>query len=402
LKVIVAHPGTQYSYKLVRELERHDRLNRFYACIAITTDSLFFKLLSLLPTSITKRLDNRFIAGVPASKVRLSVLLELKALLKLKWGFPSEKVFYERNMRFQELIPDSALTAADAVIGFDTSSWILASRCKRLGIPYFLDVSIGHPIAKENIYRRLFDKYPKWKEQLEVKAQMLVDLERTEIEMASTIVVPSQFVKQTYSDYSVNEKKIFVNPFGVSLEAFSPSEKPVGPKIYFLFFGSLSARKGLPLLLNVWERLAPNNAELLLAGYGVIPEEVVIPSAVKILGRIEKENRAELFCRSDVFVFPSNFEGLAQVQIEACASGLPIISTFNAGGSEVVEPGQNGFLVSPENETELGNAISFFNNNPSEIRRMGRNSFEISKRFSLEEYGLRWNSILDHTNKVFA
>jgi glycosyltransferase involved in cell wall biosynthesis len=47
----------------------------------------------------------------------------------------------------------------------------------------------------------------------------------------------------------------------------------------------------------------------------------------------------------DVFVFPSLFEGLALVQGEAISQGLPVITTPNSGGADILRDGVDGFIV---------------------------------------------------------
>ena len=49
--------------------------------------------------------------------------------------------------------------------------------------------------------------------------------------------------------------------------------------------------------------------------------------------------------RHDVFVFPSLFEGLALVQGEAISQGLPVITTPNSGGTDILRDGVDGFIV---------------------------------------------------------
>jgi glycosyltransferase involved in cell wall biosynthesis len=49
--------------------------------------------------------------------------------------------------------------------------------------------------------------------------------------------------------------------------------------------------------------------------------------------------------RHDVFVFPSLFEGLALVQGEAISQGLPVITTPNSGGTDILRDGIDGFIV---------------------------------------------------------
>ncbi|MFZ9660866.1 MAG: glycosyltransferase family 4 protein, partial [Chitinophagaceae bacterium] len=220
--------------------------------------------------------------------------------------------------------------------------------------------------------------------------------ELEEIELADIVVVPSKFVYDTYVSNGVLASKIRINHFGTDLDYFKPKKWDHTPeKIKFLFFGSLNGRKGLPLLFEAWEQISANtDAELILAGYEKIPAHINIPQNVTILGSVLKENRLSLFHSADVFVFPSFYEGFAQVQIEAAACGLPLIGTYHSGGEEIIQQNRNGILVDVEDVDGLTNALLFFIENKTKIPEMGHESFLISKDFSWKEYGKRWEKII--------
>jgi glycosyltransferase involved in cell wall biosynthesis len=151
----------------------------------------------------------------------------------------------------------------------------------------------------------------------------------------------------------------------------------------------------LPTLLNAWKALGEEEAELIIAGYGNIPKNVSIPENVKILGAILPEKRAQLYAQADVFVFPSFFEGFAQVQVEAAACGLPIIGTQNSGAEEIIQDGYNGFIVEPGNIDQLVSAMRFFVKNREKLAVMSAKVRERIDFFSWNSYGNRWKAILE-------
>ena len=50
----------------------------------------------------------------------------------------------------------------------------------------------------------------------------------------------------------------------------------------------------------------------------------------------------------DVFCLPSHWEGMANANIEAMSTGLPVITTNVCGHPELIEDGVNGILVPPK------------------------------------------------------
>jgi glycosyltransferase involved in cell wall biosynthesis len=63
------------------------------------------------------------------------------------------------------------------------------------------------------------------------------------------------------------------------------------------------------------------------------------------VGQIPQKQVLEICRQSDVFVFPSLAEGFGLVILEAMASGIPVITTDRTGGPEVIEHGQDGWIV---------------------------------------------------------
>ena len=399
MKIIICHPGTQYSHHLAKQLYKKGYLLKFYTGVAFGNDHFINKFIKVLPKMIRKKIKTRIIEDLPDKKIRRNIFNEIKTLYKIKNGYDQEQSFHIRNKNFQEQILEKDLKSADIVIGYDTSSWLIADKCKKLGITFILDVSIGHPNSKNIIFKSLSHKYPNWENHIQIKNENLIEYELIENELASMIVAPSNFVKDTYIQNGVDSYKIEVNPFGTDTSYFKFRHKKPKQKIRFLFFGGLNARKGLPLLLSVWEKSNFQMAELVIAGFGKLPKEIKLPHHVINKGKISLEDREELFNGHDIFIFPSNFEGFAQVQIEAAACGLPIISTLNAGGQEIIKHGFNGLIIKPESEYELEKAIAFFINNREKITEMSKNQKDVISYFTWEAYGERWINIINNLSK---
>ena len=85
-------------------------------------------------------------------------------------------------------------------------------------------------------------------------------------------------------------------------------------------------------------------------------EENKLEKTVTFLGH--RTDIPELLKMSDIFVFPSRFEGLPGVLIEAEASGLPIICTNLPMMKEVVEFDKNALVFEINNEKQLAECIS--------------------------------------------
>jgi starch synthase len=395
MRVLVAHPGTQYSLHLAGQLHRHGLLYRFWTGFALAELGVIGWFMRRLPGQLRQRVATRVLRDVAPCKLRTLPWLEWRSQCAIRRD-NAEGVLHDRNRRFQQSIPDREIRMSDVVVGFDTSSWILAERAKALGKYFILDQSIGHPLAKEQVYARVRSLYPEWSHSVPRKDDALVAVERLEHALADAIVVPSTFAAETLRDHGVPPGKLRVIGFGTDLSSVRMPERVAGQSRTFLFVGSMTARKGVPVLLEAWRRLDPGDARLWLAGPGTIPDRVRsgLPRSVTVLGQQTRDEVARLMQQADVFVFPSFFEGLAQVQLEALASGLPVIATHESGASDLVENGLTGLIIPAGDVDATCDAIASLIRAPQRVGDMHRRLAGQRDRWSWSQYGARWASLL--------
>ena len=69
---------------------------------------------------------------------------------------------FKRNAAFQTSIPEREFDDSRVVIGFDTSSWLLAEKAAALGRRFILDRSIGHPLSFERLQLHVRRNHLAW------------------------------------------------------------------------------------------------------------------------------------------------------------------------------------------------------------------------------------------------
>lgn len=134
-----------------------------------------------------------------------------------------------------------------------------------------------------------------------------------------------------------------------------------------LYVGRLSKKKGIDtLILGLGPILYSHNLWLVLAGRPDPCDHDFLDSLKKVIETRGWQNRIifagfrndipTLMASSDVFVFPSNWEGFGLVLAEAMACGTPIVATDVDGIPEVVE-GTRTKLIPPQNPVKLRDAV---------------------------------------------
>jgi glycosyltransferase involved in cell wall biosynthesis len=120
-----------------------------------------------------------------------------------------------------------------------------------------------------------------------------------------------------------------------------------------LFVGGLSQRKGIADVFAVAEALKPH-VELTVVGSKSMEGCAVLNEALsrhRWLPSLPHVKILELMREHDVLLFPSLFEGFGLVITEAMSQGTPVITTERTAGPDVIQSGENGWLV-PAGSTE--------------------------------------------------
>jgi alpha-maltose-1-phosphate synthase len=150
-------------------------------------------------------------------------------------------------------------------------------------------------------------------------------------ELADRVVVPSLHVEQSFRDHGFPADRLFRNPYGVDLLQFPPTTTPSGmPTI--LFVGAWSYRKGVDVLVEAWRQLG--HVRLMHVGAVV---DAPLPSDPKFthVDAVPQSRLREYYAQAHVFAIASREEGLALVQAQALASGLPLVCTDRTGGEDL-------------------------------------------------------------------
>jgi len=186
---------------------------------------------------------------------------------------------------------------------------------------------------------------------------------------ATLLLVLSEKAKETFLIAGLPEEKLFLTSRGVDVERFTPAPAPP-EKFRAVFVGSLSRRKGVHHLLEVWRRLNLKDAELVLVGAPskeIAPLLDDAPAGVIVRGFVQ-DVAAELR-QAAVHIFPSECEGSAKATYEAAACGLPQITTRESG--DVVRDGENGLLIPPNDPDALATAIEHLHAHRDLAARLG-------------------------------
>jgi glycosyltransferase involved in cell wall biosynthesis len=187
-------------------------------------------------------------------------------------------------------------------------------------------------------------------------------------------------------------------PFGVS-QSFSPQKKnpslmrKYGIKLsdYVVgFVGSLDSShtfKGVNYLITAISKIADQRVKALIVGdgnlkikYREMADKLGLGDRVVFTSYICDELLPEHYNLFDIFILPSinKSEAFGLVLIEAMACGKPLIASNLKGVRSVVIPGDNGFLVEPQNAQDIAEKIKLLISNQNLCKQFSLNGLQIA------------------------
>jgi glycosyltransferase involved in cell wall biosynthesis len=290
-----------------------------------------------------KRLERRYfpaLAAAPRIEGRIGEWSRMVRRLAFGGRFATEALSYEANdWLMRTMRRESRRATVTAVHAYEDCSLWSFEEAKRLGKACIYDLPIGYYPAWERKQAELSARFADWLPPGGLPSNRFVrpEQKKREMDLADLVLVPCSFVRGTIERYA--DKSATLAPYGVDLDFWRPDASVQrDASIRFIYAGQCSLRKGLPVLLDAWKRAGLKDATLDLVGTWQFTEQKLrdLPSGVNVIGPVSAAELRMRYQCSDVFVFPSFFEGFGLVILEAMACGLPVIATDATAAPDVL------------------------------------------------------------------
>lgn len=245
----------------------------------------------------------------------------------------------------------------------------------------------------------------RWLQRYNPRHRTLIALERTIFRSRDVrrIVTQSQLDRKLAVDYyGVDEHKVRTIYNGVDTETFHPGVRREAGEVRaelgldgsepLLLFASMDFEgKGLQTIFGTLKSIRERDCRLLVLGSGPIhrfrrlARQAGLGNRVIFAGRRDQVQR--YYGAADLFLLPTTYEPFPNVNLEALACGLPVVTTETAGGADVIAHDRNGYLMPDSHAvSHLAEILDYHLSLPTKRRKaMSEACWNTARSMTVEE-----------------
>ncbi len=377
-------------------LSRAGLLDEFWTCLNLRTPSL---LKRILPGSVTSQLRRRSYPVELEQLIRTQPFREIVRLIAPHVGleglmkresdpFSVDSVYRSLDRAVARRLRNGKFRA---VYAYEDGAALSFREAQRQGVKTFYDLPIGYWKSARKLMQEEAQREPEWASTLSGNddSPEKTDRKDAELALADVVFVASTFTRTTLDAAESFKGTVVTIPYGSPGRPtkVEPRRRAPGARLRVLFVGSLGQRKGLSYLFAACGQLR-SAVDLTVIGRKPFDD---CPALDRELAHVtwrssctHEEVLAEM-AASDVFLFPSLFEGFGLVLLEALAMGLPIITTPNTAGPDLITDGVEGYIVPIRDSRMIAERLEQLHRDPSLLA-------EISVRARRRSGELTWES----------
>lgn len=214
--------------------------------------------------------------------------------------------------------------------------------------------------------------------------------------LTDRIVFQTRSAQSNFSEKIKRKSVIIKNPIEVSTEAL------VNKKRKLVAVGRLSEEKNHEMLIRAFSNVQKLYPEYKLYIYGEGPlrkslellvEKLDLSRSVYLPGKVDDIH--EKISDAEIFIHPSNHEGMSNALLEAMMMGITCITTDYPGANEVIENEYNGLVVQRANDNQLAEKIIELIRLKKKRELLGDNAKNTVQELTIKNIISIWESCLE-------
>lgn len=375
LSFVVASNGKFHSLSLASALDQRGQLARLF--------TVYYSQQNRWVARLVRREDRE---SITLSRVRTNVRTELPLRIGSRLPVVDRYADYLKATWLDAWVARNLVhETADVFIGWSNSSLASLEVAKARGMRTLVTRGSAHISYQKEI---LAIEYARRGLRL-VPPYGIEERELAEYQAADYIRIPSTYVRQTFVERGVPESKLIHVPYAADLNYFRPQARESSATFRVLLLNATTIQKGFYYaaeLIAETKRRAIKPIEFWFIGdvepfvRPALDDLLARHDNVRSLGRVNHYQLARHISQCDVAVFPTIQEGFANTVPQTMACGVPVIATVNSGAGDVVNDGDEGFIVPIMDSDALVEKVAWCFEHAQQCREMGRAAAARSQR----------------------
>jgi glycosyltransferase involved in cell wall biosynthesis len=393
LRVAVVQDGTRLHYAVPVALHRAGALHVMFSEWFLKRGipgRVFRQLMIATGQSSLRGLTERRCDEIPPSLVRTNLLLVAYQQWVRRKPHSSEMFWEFCSRTTGSWILRHGTGNANALFGFvrNIDPRVVRAAQSR-GLLTVADQMIAPAVVEAAEAAVQAQRWPDWEQpRHQPDYPPVQDVERRTWDFLDRITCASDYVRRGLLAQGIGSYKITLNPYPLEIGNYSVPNRTGrrGPLIVG-FLGAVGLRKGAPYFIEVARRLNSPNVRFVMAGHKLLSEFAAksIPANVELLGAVPGSQVPSYLEKFDIFLLPTTCEGSSVAVMEAIASGLPVITTPNAGS--VIRDGIDGFLCDYDDIDNLAERVQRLITDESLRQQIGTEARRSGEQLTVDAYG---------------
>lgn len=368
-------------------------LEEYWTCVGWTDRGIAAKI---VPSQLRTNLNRRGLSEIIRPMVRYVPVLEMARLavgrisvgVANTLGCSIDDVYGNLDRTVAREV--EVTRSAHAVYCYEDGACETFRSARKRGMRTLYELPMGYWRAWHSILREEIALKPDWASTLQGAGDSEEKLAKKDSELgnADHVFVASSFARTTLEGSHIFGARVHQVPYGASSPTQQRLSKARSDVLKILFVGALTQRKGLSYLFEA-VRCFKKRVKLTLIGRVASQGCSVLDRALEDhdwLQSVPHWRVLELMREHDVLVFPSLFEGYGLVISEALSQGLPVITTPNTAGPDLILDESNGFIVPIRSSEAIAEKVERLIMNNGLIADMKESALQNAKRCSWSNY----------------
>lgn len=381
--------------------KERNALDAFATGFVYNSSSPFGRIVQMLPsafrTRVEPQLKRRMINALPRDAIAPHAFWEIVRTVAAQAGASApavDRIWDHQSHAFTRAVGRRiARGGLDAVYAYEYTALEAFEAARKSGVARILDFPSLNSRQFESLQRSEKQRFPELRgpdeTYFEAKFERRQARRDAEMFLADVIITNSSVTRRSHIEGGADPEKTFAVPYGAPPALEQLSDRRTSRPLRVVWAGTFSIRKGAHYFIDAWRTLAPQgDAQADVYGAITIPERLwkPAPKGVTFHGSVIRSTLFQAFDDADVLMFPTLSDGFGMVVTEAFARGLPVITTDQAGASDLVRHQNNGLLIPAGDPVAIAQSISWCLEHREALAGMRTAALETARSWQWSDY----------------